>query len=114
MVAALRADLHREARKLAAELGGDPVAAVAMRHVVLRLAGDHAIHAADALARVDDHPKAGGISASFTKVTKLLWMLVPPISGVESLLACVVELRHALRAAFRYALFSILLVWPKP
>ena len=48
--------------------------------------------------------------ASFTKVTKLLWMLVPPISGSVTyfVVSC------AALAPFMYARVSILLVWPKP
>ncbi len=50
------------------------------------------------------------IYASTMNVTKLLWMLVPPISG--SVLYFVV--RPATLAPLMYALFSAGLVWPKP
>ena len=54
--------------------------------------------------------KRDTVQASFTKVTKLLWMLVPPISGSVTYLV----VSWAALAPFMYARVSILLVWPKP
>ena len=58
VVAPLRADLHVERRKAADGLVRDPVAVEALRHAVLGLAGDHAVHAPDAQPGVDCHAVA--------------------------------------------------------
>ena len=67
VMAALAADLHRQVRKRAADLGHEPVPAESLRHVVFRLAGHDAIHAPHALHGVDDHPEAWHLKPPFRR-----------------------------------------------
>ena len=57
VVAALCADLHVRRRKFTLGFGGNPIPIKALRHFVLGLAGDHAVHAADTFLRIYDHRK---------------------------------------------------------
>ena len=84
VVAPLRLDRHRELRVAALRGGGDPVAVHPLRGLVLRLAGDDAVHAADAAARVDDHAEARHVRPPCSRVTKLTFMPVPPMRGSVS------------------------------
>ena len=64
MVAALRGDREPQIRHLALQALADPVAAVPVGNVVLRLARDDAVHAADAFLRIDDHAETRHASRS--------------------------------------------------
>lgn len=55
VIAALAPYLHPQVRHFAAGLFHDPIAAETLRNRVLGFAGNNAIHAADALARINDH-----------------------------------------------------------